>query len=201
MMLVRNAMENVHTHLRLGYATSLPQLTWLATELRWVCNPAGTSWPSASGAEGGVVGGRGVSGAVAYIYARNCRTHLHIHKFSLSAPKATAAAPKNAPCLWQASERERETAASGIECRIVCCVLVCAASAAASSTARAPVAFKFQLKFSFTLFASVFFFDFSTFFFLFLVLLLLLSYVGFFLLPRFITAFYNNARNLRTARH
>lgn len=97
-------------------------------------------------------------------------------------------------------QREGETAASGIECRIVCCVLVCAA--AASSTARAPVAFKFQLNFSFILFLfSVFFFDFSTSFFLFLVLLLLLSYVGFFLLARFITAFYNNARNLRTARH
>lgn len=55
-----------------------------------------------------------------------------------------------------ASIREKETAASGIECRIVCCVLVCAASAAASSTARAPVAFKFQLNFSFILFAPSF---------------------------------------------
>lgn len=100
-----------------------------------------------------------------------------------------------------ASIREKETAASGIESRIVCCVLVCAAFAAASSTARAPVAFKFQLNFSFILFASVFSFWFSTSFFLILVFLLLLSYVGFFLLPRFITAFYNNARNLRTARH
>lgn len=69
--------------------------------------------------------GGGVSGAVAYIYARNCRTHLHIHKFSLSAPKATAAAPKNAPCLWQASERERDSCKWNRMPHSLLCVSLC----------------------------------------------------------------------------
>lgn len=61
-------------------------------------------------------GGGRVEGAVAYIYARNCRIHLHIHKFSLSAPKATVAAPKNATfsLVRDAQAREANRIAGGV---------------------------------------------------------------------------------------